>query len=170
MFIKNVSPFTDERFETNLFFEQKFCSNFFRNYAESCRTLAMKVLPIDKVAFYLSRGIFGRISFSEKNISSWITFSRIRREIFSRDLGRKQALGRKASARLPKLESTLAKCFIKKTYFFWRDKCLGTFFQIVGGFFSDSCEKHQKIVKLIFYLSRATSPCDNFLLGNYRVW
>ena len=144
---------------------KKLFTKFIQN-VERCRTLAMNLLPIVKNAFHLSTGTFREKFVFGRNINSSRAFFRNRGDFFFRDLGRKQALGRKASARLPKLESTLPKCFIKKTYFFWRDKCLGTFFQIVGGFFSDSCEKHQKIVKLIFYLSRATSPCDNFLLGN----
>ena len=151
------------------FSNKKLFTQFLQN-VERCRTLTMNLLPIVENAFHLSTGTFREKFVFGRNINSSIAFFRNRGDFFFRDLGRKQALGRKASARLPKLESTLAKCFIKKTYFFWRDKCLGTFIQIVGGFFSDSCEKHQKIVKLIFYLSRATSPCDNFLLGNYRVW
>ena len=99
-----------------------------------------------------------------KNINSSITCLRIQWVFFFSDLERNRAFGRKVSAWLPKPDSTLPNCLIKEIFFFgWKNvfRLFSDFWRI---FFSDSCKEHRKIVKLLFYLSRATSPCEIFFL------
>ena len=143
-----------------MFSNKKFFTGFFQN-VERCRTLAMNLLPIVKIAFHLSRGTFREKFIFGKNIKCSITFFRIRETLFSSDLGENRAFGRKISAGLPKLDSTLPKCITKENSLFWMKNCLETFYQTFGGFFLDSCRKLQLIVNLLFYLSTATSPCEN---------
>ena len=142
-----------------IFSNKKLFTEFFQN-VERCRSLAMNLLRIVKNAFQLSRGTFREKFVFGKNIKCSITFFRIRETLFSSDLGENRAFGRKISAGLPKLDSTLPKCFIEENFVFWIDKCLETCVQTFGCFFSDSCNKQQKIVKLFFYLSRAIPPCE----------
>ena len=96
----------------NIFLNKKLFTKFLQN-VERCRTLAMNLLPIVKNAFHLSGGTFREKFVDGKNLNCSIKFFRIREALFCRDLGKSRAFGRKVSARLPKLYSTLPKCFIK---------------------------------------------------------
>ena len=99
-----------------------------------------------------------------KNINRSITCLRSRGEFLFGGLGKNRAFGRKALARLRKQDFTLPNCSIEENFIFWIDRCLEIFFQTFGWFFLDSCKKSQKIVKLLFYISRDISPCEIFFL------
>ena len=113
------------------FSNKKFFTGFFQN-VERCRTLAMNLLPIVKNAFHLSRGTFREKCVFGKNIKCSITFFRIRETLFSSGLRKNRAFGRKVSAGLPKLDSTLPKCMTKENSLFWMKNCLETFYQTFG--------------------------------------
>ena len=132
-----------------IFLNKKLFTKFLQN-VERCRTLAMNLLPIVKNAFHLSTGTFREKFVFGKNIKCSITFFRNRGEFFFRDLGRKQVLGRKASARLPKLESTLPKCFSKKTYFFEEISVLELFFRLLAAFFRTLAKNIKRLSNWFF--------------------
>ena len=145
-----------------IFSNKNLFTEFFQN-VERCRTLAMNLLAIVTNAFHLSRGTFREKFVFGKNIKCSITFFRIRETLFSSGLGKNRAFGRKVSAGLPKLDSTLPKCMTKENSLFLDEKLTRIFFiRFLADFFSDSCQKLQLIVNLLFYLSRATSPSENF--------
>ena len=168
---QNASLFADEDFEKSHFFSNK------KTFTELFQSLRGKLsyfgneTPADyQKCLSLVWGNFRENFVFGGIINRSIGCLRIRGEFFFSDLEENRAFGRKVSARLPKQESTLPKCFIKKAFFLWLDKCLGTFFQTFGWFFSGSCKKHQKVVKLFFYLSTATSPCENFFSQKWTIW
>ena len=137
-----------------------FSRGIFRNQVENCRTLHWIFNRKLKVPFNCLEELFRETFVLAKNINRSKICPRSRGEFLFGGLGKNRAIGRKGSARLPKQDYTLPKCFIEKHFVFWIDKCLETFLQTFGCFFSDSCNKQQKIVKLFFYLSRAIPPCE----------
>ena len=150
MFIKSVSPFTEEGFEKSHFFEQKV---FYGIFSEPTRKIVVlwhwNSSQLSKLSF-ISCGNFRENFVFGENINRSIACLRFQGEFFFCNLKENQAFGRKVSARLPKLDSTLPNCSIKENFFFGWMNVSKLFFKLVADFFSDSCKKHQKIVKLLF--------------------
>ena len=141
--------------QRNIFWEKSFfrTKTFLRIFFRTWKGVVLwqwTFYRLSKMRFISPEELFARNSFSEKKIKCSITFFRIRETPFSSYLGENRAFGRKVSSRLPKLDSTFPKCFIKESFFFGWMNVLELFFKLLAGFFSDSCKNYREIVKLLF--------------------
>ena len=173
-FIEFVLPVYQKRvpvcwwtFRDKSFFRTKISLWIFSEITRKIDVLLQRVFyRLTKLRFICLEEFFGRIPFSEKNIKSSITFFRNRGEFFFRDLGRKQALGRKASARLPKLESTLPKSFRKKTYFFEEISVLKLFFRPLADFYRTLAKNIKRLSNCFFNCREQLLLVKFFFLEN----
>ena len=137
--------------EKSFFRTKIFLQDFFRTW-KGVVLWQWTFYRLSKMRFISPEELFARNSFSEKKIKCSITFFRIRETLFSSDLGENRAFGRKVSSRLPKLDSTFPKCFIKENFFLDEWMSWNFFSNFWRVFFSDSCKNYRKIVKLLFFI------------------
>ena len=149
-----------------IFLNKKFARSFLETTRKIVVLWQWKFYRLTKMRFICLEELFGRISFSEKNISSWITFSRIRREIFSRDLGKKQALGRNGQHgcqnRILRFQNVLSKT----TLLFWMNEFPEIFSDSMANFFRTPAKNFKFLLNCFFYPSRPFSSCETFFVEN----